>query len=98
MVTQFFRPTVKFLSARSEAYSYIKITFLIHRIFLSSSFSETRVNQAVSLTKDEDNTFYLSPQILANSSSLSGHSGCSEFSSGVLLSIADLIISSDGLA
>ena len=46
----------------------------------------------------QDNIFYLRPQILANSSSLFGHSGCSEFNSGLLLSMADLIISSDGFA
>jgi membrane protein CcdC involved in cytochrome C biogenesis len=45
---QFFLPTQNGRIARSLAYSHMMISLLIHRIFLSSSFSESVVNADVS--------------------------------------------------
>ena len=61
-------------------------------------FSRNALKCSSFVIKDEDNIFYLSPKILASSASSSGQSGCSSFNSGLLRSMADLIISKDGLA
>ena len=82
--------------ACSAYYSNIKIICVMLRLFLSSSFHKSCMITACSSFKDEGNIFYRKTQILANSSSSSGHSWVSAFSSGLLLFIAFLIITSDG--
>ena len=46
MRTQFLRPTVNGLIARSAYYLDIRIIRVIHRIFLSSSFAPNCINPA----------------------------------------------------
>ena len=80
----------------AELFSYMDNTLYAQDIFILILIkSPLKHNEFIG--KDEDN-IYLNPQILASSSSSSGHRGFSAFNSGLALSMASLSISRDGLA
>jgi len=58
MTCQFFFPTQKPRIARSAAYPHMRISQLIRRIFLSSSFQEMRLN-AVALSSKMRITYFI---------------------------------------